>query len=88
MAQALVDRFLKQAVNHTERKFWIARTYRYLELHWIIAHGSLSIPRALRSSPHLDVVAKVWELEGRENRSPTEQEIREFWYDRDNERRC
>lgn len=27
----LVDRFLKQCANRTEQKFWIGRTYNYIQ---------------------------------------------------------
>ena len=88
----LIDTFLEKAANRTEQRFWIGRTYAYMqyvagdgeERLW----GNLSnyrLPRKIRDVKYLNIVAKVWQFETKHNRSPTYKEMRSL-IDTENER--
>jgi len=73
-----IVRFLSMAVAHTERKFWIDRTYRALT-HCRIVPGLISVPRALTKTPLLGVIARYWEYETTKHCSPTCEEVKQFY---------
>lgn len=74
----LVDRFLKRAVNYSERVFWIDKTYRYF-VHNKIIPGFPVVPRALRQAPYLYTIASFWDIETRLGRLPTQEEFEAIW---------
>lgn len=75
----LISLFLQRAVAHSERKFWIDRTYNRL-LQFKLIDRYPEIPRALKQAPYLYVVAAYWYIETRKNRSPTRGELETIWY--------
>jgi len=81
----LVDEFLKHAANRPEQRFWIGRTYDYMQFYsdkeTIRLWGALNhyrLPRKIRDVLHLKTVAKLWRFETTRNRSPNKEEMLEL----------
>lgn len=73
--EEITSEFLTRCKAHIERKFWIERLYSVMLFHGFWTEAP-KLPRALRSAPHLDLVARYWMWCWLYQREPTADELR------------